>query len=159
MNGWFRSVISPEFFSLSVIHCVGSSDYLQDNFGFLILLSKLLVCECVCVCACAMSPCHAHNRLSLPSLLSPLSSQGFPGPLILGRQALSRCGNPVSLSNPGSGTGVAHQPGPAILVFMYFIGFRIFPLLRLMPIVQVLSVLSPSALTHQRSSDTTCRIQ
>ena len=35
------------------------------------------------------------------------------------------------MSNPGWGTGVAHQPGPAILVFMYFIRFRIFPLLRL----------------------------
>ena len=29
-----------------------------------------------------MSPCHAHNRLSLSSLLSPIFSQGSPGPLI-----------------------------------------------------------------------------
>ena len=106
-------------FSYSIVE---SSDYVRDNFGFSILLNKLLVCECVC----AMSPCHAHNRLSLSSLPSLNFSQGSPGPEFLGRRAFSHCGDPVSLSNPGSCNGVAHQPGPAILVFMYFIGFRIF---------------------------------
>ena len=34
-----------------------------------------------------MSPCHAHNRLSLPSQLSPIVFQGSPGPLIPGEES------------------------------------------------------------------------